>query len=216
MNYAGQPAPYGPLQQPHSANGFKNGGFAFRKRFERVDWRKMASVDVEQISRTLDFNALQENIMNITFCNIESELVSVCCQMGMISGGIGRWWWHFTWEGTFYVYRSGCPKHILEKLQKVQHTAARHILKAYKWEYVSHLFRTFHWLPIQAHIKYKLSTLCHSFFSDTAPVYLSDCRHVYSSWRQLRSFSDTRSLHIPHIKTKTVGHLSFSYAAPSV
>lgn len=50
----------------------------------------MASVDVEQISRTLDFNALQENIMNITFCNIESELVSVCCQMGMISGGIGR------------------------------------------------------------------------------------------------------------------------------
>lgn len=50
--------------------------FAFRKRFERVDWRKVASIDIEHISRTLDFNALQENILNITFCNIEAELVS--------------------------------------------------------------------------------------------------------------------------------------------
>ena len=35
-----------------------------------------ASTDVESISRNLDFNALQDNIMNITFCNIESEVVS--------------------------------------------------------------------------------------------------------------------------------------------
>ncbi|KAL8624507.1 hypothetical protein ACOMHN_053050 [Nucella lapillus] len=74
MNYASHPPSHAPLRQPHHGNGFKNGGFAFRKRFERVDWRKMASIDVEQISRTLDFNALQENIMNITFCNIETEL----------------------------------------------------------------------------------------------------------------------------------------------
>ena len=92
MNYmGGQPAPQAPLQQPHSANGFKNGGFAFRKRFERLDWRKLASVDVEQISRTLDFNALQENIMNITFCNIESELVSVSiCRQMIVTGSGGQ------------------------------------------------------------------------------------------------------------------------------
>ncbi|XP_046557569.1 zinc finger protein DZIP1L-like [Haliotis rubra] len=59
----------------HGGHAGKNGSsFAFRKRFERVDWRKIASVDVDHISRTLDFNALQENIMNITFCNIETEL----------------------------------------------------------------------------------------------------------------------------------------------
>jgi hypothetical protein len=40
-----------------------------------VDWRKISSVDLDHISRTLDFNALQENILNITFCNIEAELV---------------------------------------------------------------------------------------------------------------------------------------------
>ena len=55
--------------------GNKNGGFSFRKRVERVDWRKIASVDVENISRTLDFTTLQDNIMNLTFCNLEAELV---------------------------------------------------------------------------------------------------------------------------------------------
>ncbi|XP_052217759.1 cilium assembly protein DZIP1L-like isoform X1 [Dreissena polymorpha] len=49
-------------------------GFAFRKRYERIDWRRIASIDIENVARTLDFNALQDNIMNITFCNIEAEL----------------------------------------------------------------------------------------------------------------------------------------------
>ena len=90
---------------------------------------------------------------------------------------------------------SGCPKHLLEKLQKV--------LKAHKWDHVSPLLRTLHWLPIQTPIECKLLTLCHSFFSDTAPVYLSDLLYVYSPLRQLRSSSDRRTLCISHIKTKT-------------
>ena len=112
---------------------------------------------------------------------------------------------------------SGCPKHLLEKLQKVENSAAKLVLKAHKRDHVSLLLRTLHWLPIQARIEYKLSTLCHSFFfSDTAPVYLSDLLRVYSPSRQLRSLSDSRTLRIPHIKTKTFEHRSFSHAAPSV
>ena len=65
-------------------------------------------------------------------------------------------------------------------------------------------------------ISIKLSTLCHSFFSDTAPVYLSDLLHVYSPSRQLRSSSDSRTLCILHTKIKTYGQSSFSHAAPSV
>ena len=37
----------------------------------------LASVDVDKIAREMDFQSLQQNIMNVTFCNIESE-VSVC------------------------------------------------------------------------------------------------------------------------------------------
>ena len=110
---------------------------------------------------------------------------------------------------------SGCPKH-LEKLQKVQNSAARLVLNAHKRDHVSPLLRTLHWLPIQPRIEYKLSTLSHSFFSDTAPVYLFDLLRVYFPSRQLRSSSDSRTLRIPHIKTKTFGHRSFSHAASSV
>ena len=112
--------------------------------------------------------------------------------------------------------RGGCPKHLLEKLEKVQNSPAKLALKAPKRDHVSPLLRTLHWLPIQARIKYKLSKLCHSFFSDTAPVYLSDLLRVYFPSRQLRSLSDSRTLRIPHIKTKTFGHRSFSHTAPSV
>ena len=111
---------------------------------------------------------------------------------------------------------SGCPRHPLEKLQKVKNSAARLVLKVHKRDHVSPLLRTLHWLPIQARIEHKLSTLCHSFFSDTAPVYRSDLLRVYSPSRQLRSSSDSRTLNIPHIKTKTSGHRSFSRAAPAV
>ena len=55
----------------------------------------------------------------------------------------------------------------------------------------------------------------HSFFSDTAPVYLSDLLGVYSPSRQLRCSSDSKTLRIPPTKTKTSGHRSFSSVAPS-
>ena len=73
---------------------------------------------------------------------------------------------------------SGCPKHLLEKLQKVQNPAARLVLKAHKRDHSSTLLRTLHWLPIQASMEYNLSALCHSFSSNTTPVYLSDLLHV--------------------------------------
>ncbi|KAL4220080.1 Zinc finger protein dzip1 [Mactra antiquata] len=59
------------FQQSVDSNGRS---FAFRKRYEKIDWRRVSSLDIETVARTLDFNALQDNIMNITFCNIEAEL----------------------------------------------------------------------------------------------------------------------------------------------
>ena len=45
---------------------------------------------------------------------------------------------------------------------------------------------------------------------------VSDLVCVYSPSRQLRSSSDSRTLRLPYIKTKTFGYRSFSHAAPSV
>ena len=35
----------------------------------------IASIDMDQVQNNLDFNILQSNINNITFCNIENEMV---------------------------------------------------------------------------------------------------------------------------------------------
>lgn len=68
----------GPVQGVQTGGAYTSmyGSFAFKKRFEAIDWKKVASCDVDSIARNLDFHALQENIANVTFCNIEAEVVS--------------------------------------------------------------------------------------------------------------------------------------------
>lgn len=50
--------------------------FVFNKRNERIDWRRIAGVDVERVARELDFQVLQDNIEHIALCNIDVEIDS--------------------------------------------------------------------------------------------------------------------------------------------
>ncbi|XP_071798370.1 uncharacterized protein [Asterias amurensis] len=61
-----------PRAAPTSINGVP--GFTFQTRHDRIDWRKMASVDVDRVMRELDFATLQDVIMNVTFCDITAEV----------------------------------------------------------------------------------------------------------------------------------------------
>ena len=102
---------------------------------------------------------------------------------------------------------SGCPLYFLRRLQNVQNSAAKLVFKSHKRNYVQ-LLQALHWLPVQARVDYKLSTICHSFFSDSSSAYLSDLFTVYTPSRQLCSSADTRTFCIPHIKSKTFGQCS--------
>ena len=83
---------------------------------------------------------------------------------------------------------SGCPQYLLQKLQKVQNSAARLILKAKKYDHAKPLLHKLHWLPIQARIEYKLSVHCHNFFFNESPHYLSSILYYFRSnvWYQVR------------------------------
>ena len=111
---------------------------------------------------------------------------------------------------------NGSPMYMLERLQKVQNSAARQIFKCRKQHHISHLLMSLHWLPINARIKYKLSVICHSLFLGLSPTYLSDLLFVYTQKRNLRSSSDNGILCIPKLRTKTFGHRSFSFAAQTI
>ena len=108
----------------------------------------------------------------------------------------------------------GSPMYMLERLQKVQNSAARLIFQCRKPNHISPLLMSLHWLPINASIEYKLSVICHSFFLVLSLIYLFDLLSVYILKRNLRTSSDNRIPCIPKLRTKTFGHRSFSFAAP--
>ncbi|KAJ8031232.1 Zinc finger protein DZIP1L [Holothuria leucospilota] len=51
-----------------------NSRFMLNRRKERIDWRKIASVNIEYLTRTLDVEVLRENISSIAYCDIEEEV----------------------------------------------------------------------------------------------------------------------------------------------
>ena len=108
----------------------------------------------------------------------------------------------------------GSPLYMLERHQKVQISAVRLIFQCRKQSHIS-LFMSLHWLPINTCIEYKLSVICHSFFSRLSPTYLSDLLSVYTFKGNLRSFSDNRILCIPKLRTKTFRLRMFYSAGPT-
>ena len=111
---------------------------------------------------------------------------------------------------------SGCPQHLLNRLQKVQNNAALFILKAPRTDHISSHLRTLNWLPIDARIKYKPCSLCFGAIICTGPVYLSDLLKIYTPSRQLRSSADIRILCIPSVNTNSYGERSSFNTAPTL
>ena len=74
----------------------------------------------------------------------------------------------------------GSPMYMLERLQKVQFSAARQIFHCRKQNHISPLLMSLHWLPINARIEYKLSVVCHSFLLGLSHIYLSDLLLVHT------------------------------------
>ena len=106
---------------------------------------------------------------------------------------------------------AGSPKHLIEKLQKVQNHAAWLVFRCSKFDHVTPLLHSLHWLPVHLRIDYKISSLCFKVLESTASSYLSDLLHVYTPPRQLHYSFDDQLFCVPHIRTKSYGQRSFAY-----
>ena len=109
---------------------------------------------------------------------------------------------------------AGLPKYLLDRLQRIQNNAARLVLKSSKYEHVTPLLYSLHWLPITDRIEYKLSSLSFAVITGSAPEYLSELLYLYTPSRALRSAADSRLFRLSTANTKTNGERSFSYQAP--
>ena len=108
-----------------------------------------------------------------------------------------------------------CPHDLIQRLQKVQNSAARLVLRVPRRDHITPHLRTLHWLPIEARIKYKIACLCYQAVNASGPAYLSELVHIYTPQRTLRSSSDNLTLCRPRT-SRSYGERSFSSSAPSV
>ena len=104
---------------------------------------------------------------------------------------------------------AGLPQSLVGKLQRVQNSAARLVIRAFPHVHITPILRHLHWLPVRARISYKTACLCFNAITSSTPAYLSDLLHLYSP-RSLRSSADTRLLKIPLYNCKTKGDRAFS------
>ncbi|MGB5557614.1 MAG: reverse transcriptase family protein, partial [Paracoccaceae bacterium] len=110
---------------------------------------------------------------------------------------------------------AGLPAEQLNRLQRVQNSAARLVLRKGKRDHVTPMLRHLHWLPVKFRCQYKIAVLAYRHFEGTLPVYLSASLCTYQPSRSLRSANE-KLLKIPKRSTKSFGERSFSFNAPSI
>ena len=109
---------------------------------------------------------------------------------------------------------SGCPNHLIERLQKIQNRAARLITLTKRTEHITPVLQALHWLPVKYRIDYKI--LCYAFkcLHGSCPSYLQELVQMYQPSRNLRSSNSLLLREIP-IKSNT-SKKAFSCYAPTL
>ena len=109
----------------------------------------------------------------------------------------------------------GLPAYQLAKLQVLQNTAARVVSLTRKYDHITPVLESLHWLPVKFRIVFKVLLLVYKALNGMAPPYLSDmlCYRSYS--RSLRPASQ-KLLVVHRTNMKTYGDRAFSIAGPKL
>ncbi len=102
----------------------------------------------------------------------------------------------------------GCSARLINKLQMVQNAAARVLTRTRKYDHISPVLSTLHWLPTKHRIDFKILLITYKALNGLAPQYLSELLSHYSPSRPLRS-QNSGHLIIPRISKSTAGGRSF-------
>ena len=85
----------------------------------------------------------------------------------------------------------GLPDLLLDKLQREQNAAARVVVKVSRYNHVTQILESLHWLPVRYRIQYKIIITTYKASHLIAPNYLSDLLEFYQPMRTLRSSSES-------------------------
>ncbi|XP_030638841.1 uncharacterized protein LOC115819469 [Chanos chanos] len=110
---------------------------------------------------------------------------------------------------------SGCSNRCINKLQLVQNAAARVLTRTKRYDHITPILSTLHWLPVKSRIDYKILLLNYRALNGLAPQYLRELLVFYDPPRLLRS-KGAGHLLVPRVVTATAGGRAFSYRAPQL
>ena len=104
---------------------------------------------------------------------------------------------------------------VLSRLQRVQNMAARLVTRKRKFDHITPVLVSLHWLPVKFRIHFKLLMYVFKILHGSAPAYLGA---VVSEYRPARSLRSENALQIraPLIRTKTYGERRFDWVASSL
>ena len=63
----------------------------------------------------------------------------------------------------------GTPSKSIQKLQHIQNSAARVLMRVRKYDHITPILHTLHWLPVSSRIEYKVCLLTHQCIHGNAP-----------------------------------------------
>ena len=110
----------------------------------------------------------------------------------------------------------GLPDNLLHKLQVIQNTAARLIVRLPKHSHITQTLIDLHWLPIPQRIMYKMILIVFKALNGLAPNYISNMlQYKPQSCHALRS-DNSKLLVEPRSHSITYGDRNFSVAAPKL
>ena len=109
----------------------------------------------------------------------------------------------------------GLPQKQIRRLQRIRNCAGRLIFRKRKFDHITPCLIELHWLPVYAHITFKVLVLTCKCLNDLAPSYLKSLLVLKSaSTVNLRSTCNPYLLQTQTTKLVYVGDRAFSSAAP--
>ena len=105
------------------------------------------------------------------------------------------------------------PKYSINRLQKIQNSAARIATRTSRSSHITPVFKSLHWLPVQYRINFKLCYITHRTLSFEEPHYLNSflINRLNSHFFRSSSFNP---LTLPCFNKKSNDLRSFAHAAP--
>ena len=110
----------------------------------------------------------------------------------------------------------GLPDTTLAPLRRIQHRAAKLVLKLGRLDSATEALKTLHWLPITYRSEFKLACLAFQVLHGTAPQYLCDLLDIKVTDRTTRFALDGVKFKVPKTTRKTFADRSFSVGAAVV